>query len=139
MKTKFMVLLKRKPGMSREAFRDHYENNHVPLANPMIGHLLVEFSRHYPGDMADFAADDWLGEGGRMAGGDIGCAYDAISIYRFRDEAAMAEMAEILKKPEIARALTEDENRFLDRAACRMGLCEVIEGAGMVASSEATA
>lgn len=133
MSTKFIVLLKRKAGMSPEAFREHYENNHIPLGAKFIGHLLVEFSRHYPGVMSDFASDDW--DNGRMSGEDVGCGYDAISVYRFRDEAAMAEMAEILKKPEVSRALSEDENRFLDRAACRMGLCEVIEGQGMVAAA----
>jgi hypothetical protein len=133
MDTKFMVLLKRKPGMSPEAFRNHYENNHIPLGATFIGHLLVEFSRHYPGTMSDFASDDW--EDGRMSGTDAGCAYDAISIYRFRDQAAMAEMAEILQRPEVSRALSEDENRFLDRAACRMGLCDVVAGAGMVSKS----
>jgi hypothetical protein len=131
MKTKFMVLLKRKPGMSREAFREHYETRHIPLGAKFIGHLLVEFSRHYPGTMSDFASDDW--GTGRMSGVDVECGYDAISIYRFRDEAAVAEMVEILKRPDVSHALSEDENRFLDRAACRMGLCEVIEGAGMVA------
>lgn len=132
MKTKFMVLLKRRPDLTPEQFKQHYENNHVPLAEPMIGHLLVGFQRHYPGEMSDFASDDWTD--GRMSGGaPDGCGYDAISIYEFRDEAAMAELAEILKRPEIQKALVEDENRFLDRPACRMGLCEVIEGAGMVA------
>lgn len=129
---KFMVLLKRKPGLTPEQFRDHYENNHIPLGETFIGHLLVGFSRHYPGAMADFASDDWTT--GRMGEADAGCAYDAISIYQFRDEAAVAEMTEILKRPEVSQALSQDENRFLDRPACRMGLCDVIEGEGMVAT-----
>ncbi|UZW57242.1 EthD domain-containing protein [Sphingobium sp. JS3065] len=131
MKTKFIVLLKRKDGISPAEFRDHYENSHVPLGAKFIGHLLVHFSRHYPGMMADFTSDDW--STGRMGDEDAGCAYDAISIYEFRDEAAIAEMAEILKQPHVSQALSEDEKKFLDRAACRMGLCDVIEGSGMVA------
>lgn len=59
-----------------------------------------------------------------MGDEDAGCAHDAISIYEYRDDAAVAEMAEILKRPDVSRALSEDENRFLDRAACRMGLCD---------------
>ena len=124
-----MVLLKRRPDISLEQFKDHYENNHVPLGEKFIGHLLVGFSRHYPGAMTDFTADDWTT--GRMGDKDVGCAYDAISVYEFRDEAAITEMAEILKRPEVSMALSEDEKRFLDRPSCRMGLCEVIEGAGM--------
>lgn len=128
---KFMVLLKRKEGTTPEQFRDHYENNHIPLGETFIGHLLTSFSRHYPGTMNDFASDDWTH--GRMGAEDAGCAYDAISIYEFRDDAAVVEMTEILKRPEVSKALSEDENRFLDRPACRMGLCDVIEGEGMVA------
>lgn len=128
---KFMVLLKRKEGMTPEQFRHHYENNHIPLGETFIGHLLTSFSRHYPGTMNDFASDDWTH--GRMGAEDTGCAYDAISIYEFRDDAAVVEMTEILKRPEVSKALSEDENRFLDRPACRMGLCDVIEGEGMVA------
>lgn len=129
MKTKFMVLLKRRPDITPEQFKSHYENNHVPLGEKFIGHLLVAFSRHYPRSMAEFTLDDWTT--GRMGDDDVGCAYDAISIYEFRDEAAIAEMAEILKQPEVSSALSKDEKRFLDRAACRMGLCDVIEGIGM--------
>lgn len=131
MKTKFMVLLKRKEGLTPEQFRDHYENSHVPLGEKFIGHLLTSFSRHYPGTMADFTSDDWTT--GRMGDGDAGCAYDAISIYEFRDEEAIAEMATILARPEVCGALSEDERRFLDRSACRMGLCDVMEGEGMTA------
>lgn len=109
---------------------DHYENFHVPLGQKFIGHLLVGFSRHYPGVMADFTEDDWTT--GRMGDEDVGCAYDAISVYEFRDAAAIAEMAEILKRPEVSKALSEDEKRFLDRAGCRMGLCHVVEGTGML-------
>ena len=131
MSTKFIVMLKRRQGMSAEAFRQHYENNHVALGATFIGHLLVEFSRHYPGTMGSFAGDDW--QTGRMSGADAGCSYDVISIYRFRDNAALTEMTQILSDPTVQRALVEDENRFLDRAACRMGLCDVVEGVGMVA------
>ena len=133
---RFMVLLKRKPGLTVEQFREHYETNHIPLGATFIGHLLVGFTRHYPGTMNDFASDDWTT--GRMGEADAGCAYDAIvaiSIYEFRDEAAIAEMIEILKRPEVARALSDDENRFLDRPACRMGLCDVVKGEGMVAAA----
>ena len=129
MKTKFMILLKRRPDITPEQFMDHYENTHVPLGEKFIGHLLVGFSRHYPGTMADFTADDW--STGRMGDEDVGCAYDAISVYEFRDEAAIVEMAEILKRPEVSLALSEDEKLFLDRSGCRMGLCNVFEGTGV--------
>lgn len=131
MSTKFMVLLKRRNDITKQQFRDHYENIHVPLGEKYIGHLLTGFSRHYPGMMADFMLDDWTT--GRMGDGDTGCAYDAISVYEFRDQAAIAEMANILARPEVCGELSADEKKFLDRAACRMGLCDVIEGDGMKA------
>src|SRR3546814_14773322 len=45
---KMLWLLKRKPGMSKEAFREHYENSHVVLAHKYVGHLLEGYHRNYP-------------------------------------------------------------------------------------------
>ena len=127
---KLMVLLKRKNGMTPEQFREHYETRHVPLGAKYIGHLLVDYKRHYPVSMSNFSSDDnW----GHLAPAvDAGCGYDAISVYTLRDESALAEMTRILNDPSVLRDLTEDENRFLDRAACRMGMCDVVEGEGNV-------
>lgn len=130
---KFMVLLKRRADLSPEQFRDHYENNHIPLGETFIGHLLVDFARYYTGSMTDFSTDEgW--DGGRVTpAADMGCGYDVISVYTFRDDAAVREMGEILSRPEVQKALSEDENRFLDRKGCRMGMVDAIQGEGMVA------
>ena len=131
---KFMVLLKRRSDLSLEQFRDHYENNHIPLGAKYIGHLLVDFARYYTGAMTDFSTDEnW--DGGRLTPAtDVGCGYDVVSVYTFRDDAAVREMGEILGRPDVQNALSEDENRFLDRTGCRMGMVDAIEGAGMVAT-----
>jgi hypothetical protein len=113
---KLMLLLKRKPGLTPEQFRDHYENVHVPLGLKYVGHLLADFRRHYPDAMMSLAD-----------GQPLGCEYDAISVYSFKHAAAFTELQKILADPQVARILTEDEAQFLDRSASRMGRCEVVE------------
>ena len=43
---KILLLMKRKPGMSVEAFRDYYENNHVPLCAPYMSGI-ARYMRRY--------------------------------------------------------------------------------------------
>jgi hypothetical protein len=114
---KLMLFLKRKPGLTRQQFRDHYEKIHVPLGLKYVGHLLADFQRHYPAGMVNLAD-----------GTDADCGYDAVSIYSFRDQAAFGELSRIISEPRVRKILTEDEEQFLDRQACRMGQCEVVSG-----------
>src|SRR4051794_32707745 len=39
---KAIFFLKRKPGISHEQFREHYENSHVKLADKYLGHLMID-------------------------------------------------------------------------------------------------
>ena len=132
---KLMIMLKRKSGMSSEDFRHYYETKHVPLGDKYIGHLLVDYKRHYPLAMSAFGGNEiganekW--EGGRFQPKQaVECGYDVISVYTLRDPADVQEMTKILSDPVVQRTLAEDESRFLDRAACRMGMCDVVEGEG---------
>jgi hypothetical protein len=45
---KLIFLLKRKPGITPEQFRAHYENSHSRHAQKYIGHLLIGYHRNYP-------------------------------------------------------------------------------------------
>ncbi|MDE8650994.1 EthD domain-containing protein [Novosphingobium album (ex Liu et al. 2023)] len=47
MMQRVFVLLKRKPGMTFEAFREHYENGHALLGEKYFGHLFVSYRRNY--------------------------------------------------------------------------------------------
>ena len=43
---KILLLMKRKPGISMEEFRDHYENNHIPLCRPYMSGIARYFRRY---------------------------------------------------------------------------------------------
>ena len=68
----YILLLKRKPGMTKAQFREHYETSHVALAKKYLGHLFQDYRRHYPEESVGLMAN---GEWGSI--GDEG--YDAIT------------------------------------------------------------
>jgi uncharacterized protein (TIGR02118 family) len=108
---KIIFMLKRKPGTSREQFRQHYENSHVKLAQKYIGHLLEKYIRNYP----VFAS---LNPSNQPAGSPptpYDFEYDVVTEMYLKDEAAVAEMTRIFHDPAINPILVEDELRFLDR------------------------
>lgn len=85
---------KRKPGLTREQFADHYRDVHAPLARKLPG--LVEYRQTLLRD--DY---QWHGQP---------CDYDAISVYVFTsDEAAQAAWT----SPE-GLAVDEDTGLFMD-------------------------
>ena len=124
---KFIVLIKKKEGMSFEAFRHHYENVHVPLCGKRIGHLIQDFRRFYPKDLCNLYA----GRADAGAGTPGGTAYDAIAVYTIKDEAAFAELIRIGQDPDFQRLITEDEKHFCDRAATLEGGAEECFGSGI--------
>jgi uncharacterized protein (TIGR02118 family) len=87
---------RRKPGLTREEFAEHYHTVHAPLARKLPG--LVEYRQ-------TLLREDHLWHGQR-------CEYDAVSVYVFEsDEAAEAAW----KSPE-GTAVDEDTGRFIDWA-----------------------
>ncbi|MEU9343807.1 EthD family reductase [Streptomyces sp. NPDC048278] len=85
---------RRKPGLTREQFAEHYRSVHAPLARRLPG--LVEYRQ-------TLLRDDYRWEGQK-------CGYDAVSVYVFEsDEAAEAAWA----SPE-GVALNEDTLLFID-------------------------
>jgi hypothetical protein len=120
-----LVLLVKRHGMSDEEFRKHYETSHSQLGLKYFGHLFLEYRRYYIKAMSPFREGP---EGNNLAPQrSFGCAYDAIGEMVLQDEHSLQEMIRILEDPEIRRILAEDEARFLDREACRMGAVDVVQ------------
>ncbi len=117
---KLIFLLKRKPGTTKEAFRDYYERSHVRLAQKYIGHLLTEYRRNYPRSVTQNPT-----EFGRNTPEPF--EYDVVTEMRFKSDEAFAEFEEILKDPKINPTLIEDERKFLERKAVVMLMCEEID------------
>jgi hypothetical protein len=108
---KIIFLLKRKSGMSREEFKNYYENVHSKLAHKYISHLMVSYRRNYPthawrvpaAGNEEFATEPFT------------FGYDCISELTVRDDAAFEEMWRIFRSPEVSKVLDDDERKFLAR------------------------
>jgi hypothetical protein len=119
---KIAWLLRRKPGITFEQFRDHYENSHAVLGQRYFGHLIQSYTRNYnlrPEPAAGtasgidrvIAAKPW--------------DYDCITEWEMRDEAALNEVFALLFDPEIGKIFHDDEEHFLDRDSVRLVRCDV--------------
>ncbi|AEG50871.1 Ethyl tert-butyl ether degradation EthD [Sphingobium chlorophenolicum L-1] len=102
---KIVVLMKKKAGMSRADFIDHYENVHSVLGRKYLGHLFLNYVRNYP-------------QGPMLPGGagESSTPYDCITEIWLRDEAALNEMRAIIARPDVSAVLKADEQLFQDKA-----------------------
>ena len=104
---KLIALVARKPGLSLEAFIDHYEHIHVPLIMELLPYA-VGYRRNYvtPGGayqnpFADGAAPN--------------AAFDAVTEVLYPDRATFERMQEDSARPEIGERIAADEENFVDR------------------------
>lgn len=110
------VLLKRKPGMSFEEFRDRYENGHAKLGEKYFGHLFASYRRNY------------IPNGTRLLDGTVvENAYDCLTELIFREPDGYQELRRICTDPEVYETLVADESLFLDRTVCTNAVSEPIE------------
>jgi len=105
---KSIALLKAKPGMSREDFVHYYETRHAPLIRSLLPQI-VEYRRNF----IDL-------EGAYIFEGASPPDFDVITEIWYRDRAAYEDMAAAVMQPDIAKQISEDEARFLDRSKTRM-------------------
>jgi hypothetical protein len=105
-----MILIKRKPGLTREQFIDYYETHHVVLAKRLFGHLMVRYVRNYPHALLSYHPEDY----------ELEASYDAVTEITLKDQAAYVEMERIHTIPENVAAIIEDEEQFQDRAKTRL-------------------
>ena len=95
-----LSLIKRRPDITRDAFRDHYETVHAPLALPYMEGLERYVRYHLEAER--------LGEVG----------FDVISAFWYRDAESTAKLMEILASDE-GKPILEDELTFMDKPANR--------------------
>lgn len=106
---KLTFLMKRKQGMSFEAFRDYYENNHAPLASRLCPHL-VRYTRTYLTGWEPLARPAQLPDPD----------FDCITECWYDVEGNWEERKMDLLPAEVFKQLAADEENFLDRRANRM-------------------
>ncbi len=115
---KILLFMKRRPGMSVAAFRDYYENHHVPLALRHGGGVkLLRYVRRYldPQPHAESGTNEEL-------------PYDVITELWFDDEATWRGTVQYLSTTVMADAVVEDELNLFDRPTMRMATVVECEG-----------
>ncbi|KAI4157543.1 MAG: hypothetical protein LQ342_008196 [Letrouitia transgressa] len=108
-----LLFLYRKPGSSFAAFKDHYENTHMPLLQSIGGRFFPKtHTRHYlprsDGQSADImkgAAEDF--------------DYDAMAELVFEGEAEWKAFLGVLTEKENKERVERDEEVFQDRGRLR--------------------
>ena len=91
-----LSLIKRRPDITRDAFREHYETVHAPLALPYMDGLVRYVRYHLEAELH----------------GEIG--FDVISAFWYRDAESTAQLKEILASDE-GKPILEDELTFMDK------------------------
>jgi len=112
---RILLLMKRKPGMSMEAFRDYYENHHVPLCAPYMQGI-DGYRRNYlqPQPHAESGTNEEL-------------PYDVITEMFFEDEATYKATVEFLATTVMSDEVVNDEMNFFHRPTMRMATVEECE------------
>ena len=121
---KVMHFIKRKPHLTHEQFRDHFERSHAAMALKFCGHLFADYRRSYV---------NMVWTGGDSRNPDSGYSmreweWDLISEWTLPDEAALHEIYRIMQEPGIDELFHADEDRFIDRTATVTVPCEVRGG-----------
>lgn len=105
---KILLLMKRRPGMSMEEFRDYYENRHVPLALK-YSTAVTKYTRRYlePHDNPDSGVSGEL-------------PYDVITELWFDDEETWRGTVKYLETSVMPDEIVTDELNLFERPTMRM-------------------
>ena len=104
---KILLLMKRRPGMSVEAFRNYYENVHVPLAT-RHGASMSRYVRRYldPRPHPETGVNE--------------LPYGVIPELWFDDEATFRASLEHLTTSTMPDEVVDDERKLFDRSSFRI-------------------
>jgi len=94
---KTMALIVRRPDHTRQAFRDHYEKQHAPLAMETVMEGATRYVRHH-------IQTELYGEP----------IFDVVTAFQYRDAAAAGETMKRLQE-EAGQRIIADETSFMDR------------------------
>ena len=94
---KTLALIVRRPDHTRQAFRDHYEQIHAPLAMETVMEGTIRYVRHHVRDEIHGVP-----------------AFDVVTAFQYRDAAGAAALLKRLET-EAGRRIQADEATFMDR------------------------
>ena len=96
---KTLALIVRRPDLTRDEFRAHYEDTHAPLAIDTVLEGVTRYLRHHLDAVRE---------------GEVG--FDVATSFWYRDVAAALAVQARLETPQ-GEAILRDETTFMDRAA----------------------
>jgi len=105
---KILLFLKRRPGMTFEAFQDYYENQHAPLCEKYVSGVSRYMRRFLtPHPNPETGATEEL-------------PFDVITELWFEDENVFRATVDHLSTSVMPDEVVEDEKRLFDRTKTRM-------------------
>src|SRR5690554_81689 len=107
---KAIFLIRRKPDLSVEEFRTHYENQHVDIALKYIRPYLKGYHRNYPDNSLSYLETVENSE----SGGSPQFNYDCVTEMWFENEERLQSMLDRLSEPDARAEIGADEELFLD-------------------------
>lgn len=119
---KVIALLRTKPGLSRAEFIAYYETRHAPLILSLLPGI-VDYRRNY------------VDRSGAFQSGVALIDFDSATEMRFADRAAYDRFLAHAARPDVARAIAEDEENVFDRAATRMFVVDETPSAGLAGAA----
>jgi len=121
---KILLFMKRRPGMTLEAFQDYYENHHAPLCEKYtsgVSRYLRRFLTPHP--------NPETGATGELP-------YDVITELWFEDETIFRRTVDYLATNIMPDEVVKDEKRLFDRPKLRMAT--VVERESALKESQPT-
>ena len=112
---KVVTLLTRKPGMSREAFIEHYETHHRKIGEKYLSGFAVKYQRRYL---------ESLGFGGQEGEEP---PFDVLMEIWYPDQGTLSAALAVLSTDEAQAEITADEERLFDRGLIRSYTVEEYE------------
>lgn len=114
---KIITLLTRKPGMSREAFIEHYETHHRKIGEKYLGGFALKYQRRY-----------LQPAGLREQEGDVP-PFDVLMEIWYPGQEALNGALAVLSTDEAQAEIIADEERLFDRDLIRSYTVEEYESA----------
>lgn len=103
---KLILMVRRKPGITREAFMSYYESKHAPLA----ASVMLKCKKY----VRNFVAEELTGA----------LNFDVMTEFWFDVDGTWEEARKSLADPATRQLLEEDEARFMDRTSMRVFLAD---------------
>jgi hypothetical protein len=101
--------MKRRPGMSMEAFKDYYENHHAPLCSKYTSPGMIKYMRRFLTPQPN----PETGEDGELP-------FDVVTEMWFDDEKVYKGTLKYLSTTIMSDEIVEDEKQLFDRPKLRM-------------------